>query len=369
MTLLKKWMIGTAATLSVSVAFLQSENAFAKEDYPSNDESHEKKLENKDDAPVSNDQVEATKDIQSKKENAEDDTKVYTVKAGDTLVSIGQHLHQDWKELAKRNAIKDPSLIHVGDTLTYKAPAPSVKTYVVHAGDTLSKIASVHQTTLEHLIQENTWIKDPNLIHVGDTLTFTDGIATPDEYKNGVAGYSLTPEEEKALEHFNGRSGYSQGTGQTEAVHGSQQVVGQVATQSYDPAHAGSIGTPITSSARQACPGNTAVPGQCTWYAFNRMYEIGKPIANGRLFGNAWQWADSARSYGIPTSGRAKAGTVACFPPGVAGASGYGHVAIVEAVNGDGSLTLSEMNYNGMTGVVSQRTLPAGSYGGTTFIG
>ena len=40
---------------------------------------------------------------------------------------------------------------------------------------------------------------------------------------------------------------------------------------------------------------------------------------------------------------------------------GYGHVAIVEAVNGDGTITISDMNYAGKLNVVSTRTISASS--------
>ena len=37
----------------------------------------------------------------------------------------------------------------------------------------------------------------------------------------------------------------------------------------------------------------------------------------------------------------------------------FGHVAYVENVNNDGSVKVSEMNYNGGPGVVSTRTISA----------
>ena len=46
---------------------------------------------------------------------------------------------------------------------------------------------------------------------------------------------------------------------------------------------------------------------------------------------------------------------------------GYGHVAIVESINPDGSITVSEMNYAGFN-VISNRTVPAGSIGRYNFI-
>ena len=40
----------------------------------------------------------------------------------------------------------------------------------------------------------------------------------------------------------------------------------------------------------------------------------------------------------------------------------YGHVAYVESVNDDGSVKVSEMNYNGGPGVVSSRTISVASW-------
>ena len=46
----------------------------------------------------------------------------------------------------------------------------------------------------------------------------------------------------------------------------------------------------------------------------------------------------------------------------------YGHVAYVESVNDDGSVKVSEMNYNGGPGVVSSRTISAGQAGSYNYI-
>ncbi len=54
-------------------------------------------------------------------------------------------------------------------------------------------------------------------------------------------------------------------------------------------------------------------------------------------------------------------GDVVVFAPGQEGADGYyGHVAIVEHVNDDGSILISESNVRGL-GVISNRVIPAGS--------
>lgn len=98
--------------------------------------------------------------------------------------------------------------------------------------------------------------------------------------------------------------------------------------------------------------------GQCTWYAWGRRNQLGKPLPTASL-GNAKDWANSARSHGYTVDHTPGAGSVIVFSPGQAGAdSTYGHVAIVESVNKDGTVTISESNVQGL-GVISTRTLAA----------
>lgn len=93
-------------------------------------------------------------------------------------------------------------------------------------------------------------------------------------------------------------------------------------------------------------PGNAYAAGQCTWYVYNRFYQLGKTIP--AYLGNGGQWGASASAQGYNTTSTPKAGYAASFPAGVAGAAApYGHVAFVEYVNPDGSFLVSEMNMNG----------------------
>lgn len=108
---------------------------------------------------------------------------------------------------------------------------------------------------------------------------------------------------------------------------------------------------------------------QCTWWASVRRAQIGKPVDG--YMGNGGQWDDSARRLGYPTGRDARAGDVISFEPGVLGSSPiYGHVAIVEKVNADGSILISESGAN-VASVVT-RTLTAAQLqmagAGITFI-
>lgn len=108
-------------------------------------------------------------------------------------------------------------------------------------------------------------------------------------------------------------------------------------------------------------PGNAYASGQCTWYVYNRFYQLGKTIP--AYLGNGGQWGSSAPAQGYNTTGTPKAGYAASFPAGVAGAAApYGHVAFVEFVNPDGSFLVSEMNMNGGLYKITYRVIssPAG---------
>ena len=107
--------------------------------------------------------------------------------------------------------------------------------------------------------------------------------------------------------------------------------------------------------------------GQCTYYVFNRMAQVGTPIGHS-MMGNAAEWPSYARSYGYSVSNSPSAGSAIVFQQGLAGADPtYGHVAFVEAVNADGSLYISEMNVRGLN-VISYRTIPASVAARATYI-
>ncbi|MBJ7612584.1 MAG: hypothetical protein DLM67_07710 [Candidatus Nephthysia bennettiae] len=86
--------------------------------------------------------------------------------------------------------------------------------------------------------------------------------------------------------------------------------------------------------------------GYCTWYVANRR--------NVPWFGDAKLWWPNAPPYGYAEGQTPVVGAIM-----VTRESGWGHVAYVESVSGDGSWTVSEMNFVGWN-VVSRRTLRPG---------
>lgn len=79
---------------------------------------------------------------------------------------------------------------------------------------------------------------------------------------------------------------------------------------------------------------------QCTWYAFNRVHQLGGTV--GDYMGNGADWGTTGQRTGYKVSSTPKAGDVISFKQGVAGYHPlYGHVAFVEAV-GEDSILISE---------------------------
>ncbi|WP_248574759.1 phage tail tip lysozyme [Leuconostoc sp. MTCC 10508] len=112
---------------------------------------------------------------------------------------------------------------------------------------------------------------------------------------------------------------------------------------------------------------NTYAFGQCTWYVYNRMQELGTPVENG--LGNGADWGKNAKAKGYKTDSQPHVGWAVSFSQGADGADAtYGHVAVVEAISDDKKhFLVSECNVvSSGSGTVSFRELTAGT--GVTFI-
>ncbi len=105
--------------------------------------------------------------------------------------------------------------------------------------------------------------------------------------------------------------------------------------------------------------GNRYAFGNCTWYAYERRAQMGHPV--GSFWGNASTWAIAARANGYLVDKHPSAGAVLQIDGFGDRWTGYaGHVAIVERVDPNGDVFVSEMNYGGNFNRVTYRTISAG---------
>ncbi len=124
----------------------------------------------------------------------------------------------------------------------------------------------------------------------------------------------------------------------------------------------------VTSSynnyyARAGSVGNLYAIGNCTWYAYERRAQLGRPV--GSYWGNANTWAISASGTGYAVDRNPSAGAVLVDEFGW-----FGHVAVVESVSANGDIVISEMNnyaYGGWNRV-NNRTISAGQASGYKYI-
>ena len=194
-------------------------------------------------------------------------------------------------------------------------------TVTVSQGDTLSSIADAHNTTWVRIYDANDGIANPDVINAGDTFRIpTDSEQLPDRY-GALAAQAPVVAQPVAV------AAPAAHTARTVSATSAPAASGRVAT--------GNVG-------------NRYAWGNCTWYVYNRKPNIGSFWGNG-----GYGWLGAAQAAGFSTGSAPAAGAI-----GVEA----GHVVIVESVNGDGTINISEMNYAGGLGQIHYRTTPASEF-------
>ena len=120
------------------------------------------------------------------------------------------------------------------------------------------------------------------------------------------------------------------------------------------------VATPAAASRPTYSSSASSYPvGECTWGA-----KVLAPWA-GDYWGNGAQWAASAAAAGFRTGSQPQVGAIACWNDG-----GYGHVAVVTAVQSSTSIQVSESNYLGIRSIGNYRGWfnPVNAQGTVTYI-
>jgi N-acetylmuramoyl-L-alanine amidase len=234
----------------------------------------------------------------------------YSSQAGDTVQSVASKFGVSEDSIRWANSLTVDS-IGAGKSLVI--PGTTGVVYTVKGGDDLAGLASKYQADKDRIVTYN----DLELtgLKVGGRIVIPGGVLPANERPGYVA-----------------------------------------------PSNRYNSGITVSSVRATVFGGNTYAYGYCTWYAFNRRAELGHPI--GSNWGNAVSWGSYARAAGFVVDKNPSAGAV--FQTG-GGYSGLGHVGVVERVNDDGSIYVSEMNYAGWN-VISYRTIPAGQVGSYNYI-
>jgi len=211
----------------------------------------------------------------------------YTALEGDTASSIASKFSITAQTVKWANNLTNES-VAAGTNLTI--PVVDGVVYTVRSGDNVNDLANRYGSTASQILGQN----NLDVLVPGETILIPGGVLPTNERP----GY-VTP----------------------------RPVVSSSAWGSYS--YSLSIGTTRA--------GNNYSYGYCTWYAYNRRVELGLPAY--RSLGNANTWDDRARAAGITVSRIPRAGAIFQTDAGY-----YGHVGIVESVNADGTINISDMN-------------------------
>lgn len=219
----------------------------------------------------------------------------HVVEADDTVTSLASHYGITPETIKWANNLTDDAL-EEGKVL--KILPTSGVSYTVKPGDTVASIAEKYKVSEDRLVLYN----DLELtgIQEGESI---------------ILPSAELPEEE--------RPGYVPPSPRVQARTSTSNNRGSVTTRAF---RGGSVG-------------NKYARGWCTWYAYERRAQAGRPV--GSFWGNANTWAGAARSNGYLVNNSPAAGAI--FQ--TTGGSRYGHVGYIESVDyANGTVTYSDMN-------------------------
>lgn len=314
-----------------------------------------------------------------------------TVKSGDTMYSLARNAGMSVSDLAKLNNISNPSLIFVGQTLqttktstantgtTTSQPSATTttntSTYTVKSGDTLNAISAKTGVSVAAIASAN-GIKNVNWISVGQVLKLSTtssnsnpSTTTTNNSGNSNSGSSTSNSTTTATQTYTIKSGdtlnsIASKTGTSLAtiayLNGIKNAnliyVGQVLKLSGTATPNNTTTSPTTTNTttnyvNAQYDASTYYAGSCTTFVKARISWV------GRYWGNATDWGNSARNAGRIVNNTPAVGSIAWFKAGMPTADPtYGHVAIVTAVNGNGTVHIVEGNFGGFS--FHQRDVP-----------
>ena len=262
------------------------------------------------------------------------------LRESETSLTIKKSLSQNDAEVITKPDIVKP------DT----SAARGISSYVTKEGDTMESIAKKFKISSQTLRWANNTTSDavePNKTLV---VPLVDGIVYT--IKDGDTAQSLAEKYKTSAERVVLYNDIDDGA---KLSIGSRIVLpGGELPENERPGYVASRSRSTTSGSRNwltASVGNRYAAGNCTWYAYERRLQLGRPI--GSFWGHAKAWSDSARAAGFVVNDVPAPGAII---QNTWGGFGYGHVGIVERVDGQ-NIYIMEMNYRGYN-IISPRTIP-----------
>jgi surface antigen len=234
----------------------------------------------------------------------------YSVLGGDTIFNIADKFGIDAATILQENNLYADDIIKPGMELSILPVSGTTER--VDAGETLEGIASKHEADIEE-------IKKFNKLVLGSDIEEGQILIIP----QGKREIKERPEEPQDTLIASGTTRANYAAASSRSARRSTSTA--------------------TTYARRGGAVNGFPWGYCTWYAASKRGDV-------TWRGNAGTWLRNAQAQGRPTGRVPAKGAII-----VTNESWWGHVGVVESVQGD-KVTISEMNYAGY-GKVSTRTI------------
>ena len=303
----------------------------------------------------------------------------------DTLQAESKQLEGEITELSKNIVARNASLENQARSAQTNGTATSYINTIINSNSiteaisrvaAMSEIVSANNKMLEQQKEDKKAIAEKQVANneaintvIANQQTLADDaqVLTTKQAELKVAELNLaaekaTAEGEKAslLEKKAAAEAEAKAAAEAEAAYKAQQasqrqsVVASANTTLVAQVQATAASSSASSEAEAPTPTPVATPaparqrptystnassypvGECTWGA--------KTLAPwaGDYWGNGGQWAASAAAAGFRTGSTPQVGAIACWNDG-----GYGHVAVVTAVESSSRIQVSESNYGG----------------------
>ena len=252
-------------------------------------------------------------------------------------------------------------------SLTSVACSRGVVEYVVREGDTMETIAAAHGLTTDQIRWSNnlktTEITPDMTLYLPSTSGIAYTVKAGDTVESIAEKYGSSAAEIIALNDLE-VSGISEGTKivikdgtlpETERP----EYVAPVRRTTYNYTYTYLGNTSERQNMRYEGYRYDIGGGQCVnWASYKRPDLVARGVT-----GNANYWDDSARVAGVLVDRTPAAGAIFQTDAG-----GVGHVGYVEAVNPDGSIEVTEMNYGYIPYRLVRSTIPASAVGNFNYI-
>ena len=271
---------------------------------------------------------------------------VYHIQAGDTLYSISRATGLSVDELKALNGLTSDHIV-AGDVLVLEGNPVVTETVeevqevqteeVVEEVVEVEEVAEVEnnvQAEAEKAVQEAAAAQAE-----ADRIAAEEAAAAQAEDERvaaeQVAAAQKAEEQRIAAERAEAQRVAKE---KAEAEKRAQQEAAKQVQQAQQTQQAPAASAPSVNSSQFAGLSNYYDWGWCTWHVFEKRAALGKPVSN--MWGNANNWVNGASANGFAVNNTPSVGAVAQSYAGTNGAGALGHVAVVESINGDGSITI-----------------------------